>query len=618
MSEAPIFDNWSWAGHKRAMGDTKLPGKTWEAPTWVPEDDARRLRAYTIYEGYYTNSARHFLPTLDEKERSKHREYGDAALIVHQIVAALIGDDQSIVVEGADAFDPDFDPDAIPEPGEDLDEEERDAEMVAFQEEAEFQAEARRAAELQDRLQTWAQEERFTRKLAEVERDAVKLGDGVLFVTWSNKKDRPRIRIYDPGTYFPVLTDADEDYPSRVHLAWEIPPKLGEDNKLRVRRMTFSLGPIGAPPLAEDGLPTLDTTLEERLEADGTRTRKYPWNIDRSNITCYMTDATFTLDGAATINDFSEARASYATNEDGEVLNNFDLEIDFIPIVHIPNTVAEKEHFGRSSLATVLQVLDDLQNADTDLEGAAATSGTPAVAITKPVNVKDEFVVGPGRTYILGEGGRMDVLDSSGALDALLKYLETMLKRLSVNARIPEAVLGRIDPGEVPSGIALALAMSPLQTMVGEMRLTRDEKLPLILKMVMRYMQRNGDLPPGADQILPAAVEYGSFLPSDRAAAAGLVEQLLRAKAISRLTSVQMLVEAGFPIEDAAAEVERIQQEDFDGAVTLLEVTGNEEVVSDYLGADVRPASQPDTTLPPPELPELPELGAPAGPGATS
>ncbi|MFJ5534004.1 hypothetical protein [Streptomyces sp. NPDC093261] len=52
--------------------------------------------------------------------------------------------------------------------------------------------------------------------------------------------------------------------------------------------------------------------------------------------------------------------------------------VDFIPVVHIPNTIPDVgEHWGKSTLATVLQLLDELAATDTDSASASATTGTP-------------------------------------------------------------------------------------------------------------------------------------------------------------------------------------------------------------------------------------------------
>ncbi|WP_141662962.1 hypothetical protein [Streptomyces sp. Wb2n-11] len=75
--------------------------------------------------------------------------------------------------------------------------------------------------------------------------------------------------------------------------------------------------------------------------------------------------------------------ATYATRSDGEVLDHLDLLIDFIPVIHVPNTVPPaEEHWGQSSLAKVLQVFDELAGSDTDSARASATTGLPMLAIS--------------------------------------------------------------------------------------------------------------------------------------------------------------------------------------------------------------------------------------------
>jgi hypothetical protein len=97
-----------------------------------------------------------------------------------------------------------------------------------------------------------------------------------------------------------------------------------------------------------------------------------------------------------------------------------------------------------------------------------------------------------------------------------------------------------------------------------------------------------------------ANVQMGSYLPQDQAEAVTLVTQLLAVKpipAISLETAVGLLIEAGFPIRDAAVEVEKIQSRDFAGAAELLAAVGEENSVYDYLGLE-----PPATPTPAPQV----------------
>ncbi|MGN5379066.1 hypothetical protein ACQ4WX_22100 [Streptomyces lasalocidi] len=75
--------------------------------------------------------------------------------------------------------------------------------------------------------------------------------------------------------------------------------------------------------------------------------------------------------------------------------------------------------------------------------------------------------------------------------------------------------------------------------------------------MVQRLYQAGGFLP--ADENPRAEISFGSYLPSDQAGTLDLVTRGVQAGVLSLETGVRMLMDAGFPIEDAAQELERIQ-----------------------------------------------------------
>jgi hypothetical protein len=197
------------------------------------------------------------------------------------------------------------------------------------------------------------------------------------------------------------------------------------------------------------------------------------------------------------------------------------------------------------------------------------------------------------------------MIDTSRSLDALIGYVGHLMKRMDVSSRVPGAVLGRVSPSDVPSGIALALSFGPLRSMIAEMRLVRDEKYPILLRFLWRMSMQAGveDTPP---EWLPAKVEFGSFLPHDIAAIVETVTKLLREKAIGRRTAIRLLVAAGVDIEDASAEVESIAATDFDGAAKLADATGSEAVAAEYLQVEV-----PEPQLAPP--PGVPPIQPPTG-----
>lgn len=607
-----IIDAYAGLSHKSPLRNNGVGvGSQWLAPTWVGEANRRRLAAYKVLAAYLNNVARNFLAlaAADPSNIDRHVEYGDAAAVRNAIVGTLLGDEQTITVDGADDELPEA-PDA-PQPveGEVPTTPEAQPGQASPDEVAAERARIEAARARQEWLRAWADKERLSRKLFEGERNAVGLGDGVYLLRWSNAKQRVRVLTFDPGFYFPVLsTDLDEDFPTTVHFAWEEEEtnELGETRTF-VRRITYRLAPITGRKVPPQGaLSSLRTAVgqfdvEPPVRADagpgGTFTRNYPWNDKPSGITCYMSDGRWPLEsiGNRRVANFGDADVEWTVNEDGEQMRDLDLEIDFIPVVHVPNTVAEGEHFGRSALTDIAQILDELAEADSDLAAAAATTGTPPIALTGST-VRD-VVYGPGRVWNLAAGGRLDVVDTSKALDALLKYIEALLRRMSTNARVPESVLGRIDPAQIASGVLLALSFGPLKQLNTEMSLVRNEKLPLLCKFVQRMAIAHGELESG--DAFPAQIVYGSHLPHDRAEAVDLVRKLLgngtEPSAISRVTALRMLVDAGFDIGDALDELERIEGEDFRGAKLLLEALGDEGAVFDYLGRAPTPGSRPLT-----------------------
>jgi hypothetical protein len=514
----PIFDAWSPLDYKLNM----VGGRPAAMPTWIG-DHARRLTAYQVLQTYLDNNARTWLEPPDAtsitagRDPDDHREYGDPGLIVKTILAGILGNEQSITVPGAEL---------------------KGQETSATGETSPTTAEVDRAFEVQTWMRDWAKAQRWGLKLIEGERNAISLGDTVFIIGFDGLKRRVTVTTLNPGFYFPILSDdPTSEYPTKVHLAWELPPDPDNPGLVKIRRITYELvdDPIDLPTHSYSYAPDVRT-----------RTR------------CLMSDGVWTIDATnQTVDDLTEAKVKWSKNSDGVVVRSLDIGVDFIPVVHLPNTVAEEDHYGRSSLAEVLQILDDIAAADTDLNAASATTGTPPLALGGSQPTGDIKTYGPGTVFETGDGS-MTVLDTSNALDALLKYIRGLLERLAINARVAEAALGRVNAAQVPSGIALALSFAPMEQLVREMRQVRDDKYPLLLKFVARFAMETGLLPDG--DIPEINLTFGSFLPTDRSTIVDEVVALFTANAISTRTAVMMLHAAGLPIDDAALEVKRIDE----------------------------------------------------------
>lgn len=647
-----LLDAWSSISHKAPLREEALArAKNWQPRDWVPEADRRRLNAYMVLAAYKSNISRHFLNPADSDAESENREYGDAALVIDQVLAHLLGEDQAIVVPGAENYDPDMeDPRIAPEP-DDVEpvEGEDPVEPEPFEpDESEVQAyldnlEAGRLAERETFLREWAEKIHLELRVVDSEKNAVQFGDGVYLLGWDDDKGRATAAVMDPGFYFPVLPDSIDqyDYPTRVHFAWELPAEDFDDNVGRVRRITYELKDLREEIRVDE--MTGEVTVEDPARAtfdasrgrEGSWVRTYPWDdttaedYKPSTQACYLSDATWKLDStddAVGYDDLDLSKAEWRTDDEtGYPVRDYDLGIDFLPIIHVPNTPPGGDHFGQSSLAAVLQILDDLQNADTDSQAASSTTGNPIIGIsgdlviretgTDPTanpgrtNVQNRFVVAGGQVWPLGKDGKLSVVDTSTQLKAQREYVEHLLDRLSINSRLPAVVLGRMDASQAASGFAMTLSFGPMSAMIRQMRLTRKVKYPLMLKYVQRLYQANDRLPAGPS--IAADLRFGNYLPTDADAVLTRVTTGFNAGVLSLETGLKMLMEAGFPIEDAAEEMLRIQHRDWEGANRLVDVTGDANDGREYLGLEPKdPAPVVATPPPPGVVPPVP--GAPA------
>lgn len=542
---ARIIDTWTALTYKKRWTD-------WQAPHWTGQENFRRLQAYTLLQSYRDNVASEYLDTEDEDKRENRREYGDVETIIETIVDALLGEDVTIAVWGA-GFDGDL---------------------------ADPQADA-----LQEWFDEWDDKERPILTIIEGEGDCVGLGDTCYVVGYDSTKGRPTITVYDPGHYFPVLDQSDpREYPSRVHIAWQYDLITPDGTETFIRRITWQLVTVDA-------------------------VRSYPWNAEGSSITCLMTDATWNLKelDRRSVDDFNPSAAVYATNADGNEVRDLDLNCDFIPVVHVPNTTSRKEHFGRAVVTKVLQLLDELQAADTDLALTARTTGFPPIGVTGYLETTEDgrtvTTYGPGTVL----QGKVEVVDTSSSLDALLKYIDHLLKRLSTNIRLPESALGRVDFSSNIAGITVSLTFGPLVAMIRRMRLAREEKYPILFKFVARFAMQAGLIDKNTD--LPkVSIHFGTFLPADRQGRIAEVRDLFKEGLVSRLTAIKMLVEdAGMEIDDAEAEVLAIEHDDFTGAKILADALESPEPAAEYLGRKLPAAPvQPPAPPPPPPVVTVP------------
>ncbi|MFB7738211.1 hypothetical protein ACFC08_28260 [Streptomyces sp. NPDC056112] len=618
-----VIHAWGWLNYKPVYSGSHLDGVGMpnrrafpEANAmWVPEEDQKRLAAYKLLAAYDNNQAAELAEVGGDPHAREKREFGDPSMYIDTVMSHVLGREQTITVQGADS----------------------DTEQPTPEEAM--------AARVQQQLRDWAEAEQLTLRIQQCERKAVGLGDGVYRLAWDPGRMRPTVRVHDPGFYFPCLPEDGDagDYPTRVHFAWELPADERRGTKARIRRITYELDWIR--PATASGLDPKGRTVRAPLPAgepdpdnpdaevpppltpgdlyypeSGAIARQYPWNDGPSYVTCYLTDATWLLEdlkGAVDVDSLPLETATFATRGDGEVLDHLDLMIDFVPVVHLPNTVPPaEEHWGQSSLAKVLQVFDELASSDTDSAKASATTGTPIVAIWGKAagSGTESHEVAPGMMFKLGEGGGMTALDTSRNLAELRSHISDLSDRAAKIARLPAVAIGTIDPSKAPSGYALELSLGPLDALIASMRLAREHKYTLLLKLVQRlYMA--GQHPDWVGLTpLPARLAFGPYKPTDKAAVLNQVTTAYDGGVMSLETAVQLLQEAGYPIEDAQKEIEQIQSRRFADARNLADALGNPDAVAAFLG--LQAATQP--LAPAPQLPPTPggqNTATPAGQG---
>jgi hypothetical protein len=421
----------------------------------------------------------------------------------------------------------------------------------------------------------WADVERLFLRLFEQEEDSVGLGDGVLVLGWDAEAGRPRLRKFDTESYFPVLSgdqDVDE-FPNKVHFAWvECTP----DGKEWLHRLTYERRRLpdgevrryrlrARRQVAVDGLPDA-RRLGSGLRRQGRRVRP---------------DHPDPLPDGPPIGRVPRRAAGRRPRH----------RVDFLPVVHVPNTPAGSKHFGRSLFLSVAQLLDDLGFADSDLAASSELVGNAPLVVSGGSG-GGALSRGPGAQYDLPAGGDRGFLDTSKLLDGQIGFVDHLLSRLSVNTRLAEALLGRVKPNEVPSGVALQLGFAPTKSLISKMRLVRGEKHPLLLRFAMRFAQQFGVLPEGRHRGRRSG--SGTTCPRTsrprrrhgQGAAAG-------ARHVDRDGGADADRRPGSPIEDAQEEVERIKRRVVGGGGSCSRRRVSRMRSRSWLGID--PPEQPRT-----------------------
>jgi hypothetical protein len=597
MADSPTVDQWSGLDHKTGMGTTS--GGVDASPAWVTsDDDKRRLNAYARIRAYMETVSREFLAEeeTDPDKKLNWREYGDAAVLMARISAAVLGEGPVVGVVGADMTVPDVPdiPQAPKEPEAGLPPLEAEIANLVYNTAAEawkanamervasWQEDLAEIPKLREReavLQQWAEDEALLPKLIELETESVvPLGTGVAVLGWDDSKKRTAVEIYEPDAYFPVLSDRyPSQFPDRVHLAWSFVEMVDGEEKTFVRRVTYELVPVVPIEGQEDPAPGVDRGAPLRYLQPGQE-----WTHS-----CLVSDGVWPAEAFEEIDGMAESVVWSTTVVDGQVvpLQQLAIGLDFIPVVRCSHTLASTTHFGRSALVRNAQLLDELAATDTDEALASRWAGRPPVAVSAMPPGETELVLHPGRAVKLGEGGSLSVVDMARNLEEVGNRVQRLLKRLSVNSQVPEGLLGRVDASQVPSGLALTLSFTSFDQMIQGGREARKLPYSLLLKFAQRIAIQNEDEAyGGSTEVMPAEIRFGPFMPQDLAGGAAVIQMLLASGAISQATGIRMAQEYGAPVEDVVLELAGIRAAMGSVAKDIADATEQPRYAAEFLG----------------------------------
>lgn len=548
-----------WAPLNRYLTEStfgRYPGQ------WIPTEHERRLHAYTILSAAESNNLVEVLPVDETGEKPPLSEWGEAALVVSRITAGLLSRSLTFTVEGAEQPPPDMPniPDRIPAPaGDDPSEQAAYTAAVEVRETRAQEAIAawrkahddyRTAKAWQAWWDDWARTEQYAMKLRNMERDYVSpLGDGVLVHQWNAKDNRPTVYVIDPAEYFPVLDVDGGRWPETVHQAYETKRRNETDGTLdeRLHKITWRTVELDEP-------------------------RSLPWNEAPTTVSVELTERWWPKADAGTWGNLDPTKAE--TVRDGD-----DLGIDFVPIVHVPNTGETVQHFGQSSLAEHMGLFEAIARMNQNLLVASELAATPAF-LAAGVQVPD-LAVGPGAVLSVGKDETIEPLELGPNLEPLMKVGDWFMDRLAVVTEVGKPTLG-ITTGEAGgSGIKLRLQFGPFEQKIEAMRPVRVDKYALSAKMVMRLAQYGGLEVPGGP-VPRMRVEMGSITPAD---IASVVDELAKLDGkLSIETVLAVLQTAGYPIDDIETEARRIQMQDTSGALDVTEATGRIDEAERRLG----------------------------------
>jgi len=412
-----------------------------ERPTWVPEEDQERLASYSIYDQVYWNWDK-ALKVMLRGTQTQPLLIPSARMIVDETSHYLL---KGLAVETED-----------PE------------------------------SEFGKWMSDFLKREKFYTRLHEGKHSGVIKGDWIYHITADPEKlegTRISLTTVDPGSYFPIYDEEDDEKLIGVDLVQQFPMEGG---KVRVKRLRYSYVLVGA----------VRRVLREEviLEMEG-------WFK-------------------------GEAAKVYQKVLPEELLPE---NINTIPVYHFRNIGSQGDPFGSSEIRGFETLINGINQTASDEDIALALEGI-GMWVTDASHPEGGWSVGPGEVLEISQGDRFERQEGIKSVSPLLDHIRMVQEGLFKGSHTFDAQ--GIDVQVAESGVALAIKFMPTLAKIEQ----RDQEgLALLENLFFDIRGWWADYEPGADfreDVLN--IILGQKLPTNRKETLNELNNMLDRKVISR------------------------------------------------------------------------------------
>lgn len=141
----------------------------------------------------------------------------------------------------------------------------------------------------------------------------------------------------------------------------------------------------------------------------------------------------------------------------------------FLPIVHIPNLGINGEFFGFGDAEAIFEIQDELNMRIADFGDIINYNAHPITLVKNYFGRFEDLRTGPDMVWNMGREGEASYLEWSGAMPAVMQYLELLMTVLFDTASLTPTSFGRAEQSQA-SGSALVMQMLPIVEQVRRKR----------------------------------------------------------------------------------------------------------------------------------------------------